>query len=51
MIRPSYGRGQAEKSWKLEEQLFSLVFLCKQVFVHNPVFFILNSYTTGLSPL
>ena len=50
MDPPSYGRGPGGEVWKLEEQLFSLVFLCKQVLSDNPVFFILNSYTTGLSP-
>lgn len=50
MDPPSYGRGPGGEVWKLEEQLYSLVSLCKQVMSDNPVFFILNSYTTGLSP-
>ena len=50
MDPPSYGRGPGGEVWKLEEQLYSLVDLCKQVLSNNPLFFILNSYTTGLSP-
>ena len=50
MDPPSYGRGPGGEVWKLEEQLFPLVDLCRQVLSENPVFFILNSYTTGLSP-
>ncbi len=49
MDPPSYGRGPGGEVWKLEEQLYSLVTLCKQVLSDNPLFFILNSYTTGLS--
>ena len=36
--------------WKLEEQLYSLVQLCSEVLSDDARFFILNSYTTGLSP-
>ena len=50
MDPPSYGRGPGGEVWKLEEQLYSLVTMCKQVLSDNPLFFILNSYTTGLSP-
>lgn len=50
MDPPSYGRGPGGEVWKLEEQLFSLVELCSGILSDNPVFFILNSYTTGLSP-
>ena len=50
MDPPSFGRGPGGEVWKLEEQLFPLVDLCRQVLSNNPVFFILNSYTTGLSP-
>ena len=50
MDPPSYGRGPGGEVWKLEEQLFSLVDLCSGILSDNPVFFILNSYTTGLSP-
>ena len=50
MDPPSYGRGPGGEVWKLEEQLYSLVDVCIQVLSDDPVFFILNSYTTGLSP-
>ena len=50
MDPPSYGRGPGGEVWKLEEQLFSLVQLCVPILSDNPLFFILNSYTTGLSP-
>lgn len=50
MDPPSYGRGPGGEVWKLEEQLYSLVELCRQVMTDEPLFFILNSYTTGLSP-
>ncbi len=50
MDPPSYGRGPGGEVWKLEEQLFSLVELCSGILSDEPIFFILNSYTTGLSP-
>lgn len=50
MDPPSYGRGPNGEVWKLEEQLYSLVELCSQVLSEDPLFFVLNSYTTGLSP-
>ena len=50
MDPPSYGRGPGGEVWKLEEQLFSLLNLCIDALSDEPSFFILNSYTTGLSP-
>ena len=50
MDPPSYGRGPNGEVWKLEEQLFSLIQLCSTVLSDKAEFFILNSYTTGLSP-
>lgn len=50
MDPPSYGRGPNGEVWKLEEQLFPLVELCAKVLSDDAKFFILNSYTTGLSP-
>lgn len=50
MDPPSYGRGPGGEVWKLEEQVYSLVELCSQVLSDNPLFFNINSYTTGLSP-
>ena len=50
MDPPSYGRGPGGEVWKLEEQLFGLVNMCVPIMSENPLFFILNSYTAGLSP-
>ncbi len=50
MDPPSYGRGPGGEVWKLEEQLFGLVEMCLPILSKKPLFFLLNSYTTGLSP-
>ncbi len=50
MDPPSYGRGPGGEVWKLEENIFDLVQLCAGVLSDDPLFFLLNSYTTGLSP-
>ncbi|MBU5420458.1 class I SAM-dependent methyltransferase [Acetanaerobacterium sp. MSJ-12] len=50
MDPPSYGRGPGGEVWKLEDQIYDLVCLCEQVLSDAPLFFALNSYTTGLSP-
>ncbi|MGN1051191.1 MAG: class I SAM-dependent methyltransferase [Acutalibacteraceae bacterium] len=50
MDPPSYGRGPGGEVWKLEDNLFSLLKLCANVLSKKPVFFVLNSYSTGLSP-
>lgn len=50
MDPPSYGRGPGGEVWKLEEQLYPLVQACLPVLAPQPLFFLLNSYTTGLSP-
>ena len=50
MDPPSYGRGPGGEVWKLEDQLFELVKLCSLLLSDDALFFILNSYTTGLSP-
>jgi 23S rRNA (cytosine1962-C5)-methyltransferase len=50
MDPPSYGRGTGGEVWKLEDNLFDFVGLAAQLLSDNPLFFILNSYTTGLSP-
>jgi len=51
MDPPSYGRGPTGEMWKIEENLFELVSLCKQLLSDNPLFFLINSYTTGLQPI
>ncbi len=50
MDPPSYGRGPNGEMWKLESELFSFVELCTKVLSDNPLFFLINSYTTGLQP-
>lgn len=50
MDPPSYGRGPGGEVWKLEDQVYDLVNLCAGVLNDHPLFFALNSYTTGLSP-
>jgi len=49
MDPPSYGRGPSGEVWKLEDSLFDFVKLCAGVLSDNPLFLIVNSYTTGLS--
>ncbi len=50
MDPPSYGRGPNGEMWKLEAELYPLVELCSQVLSDDPLFFLINSYTTGLQP-
>lgn len=50
MDPPSYGRGPNGEVWKLEDCIYDLVKVCADVLSDNPLFFLLNSYTTGLSP-
>lgn len=50
MDPPSYGRGPGGEVWQLEEHIYNLVSLCADVLSDKPLFFVLNSYTTGLSP-
>ena len=49
MDPPSYGRGPGGEVWKLEDQIYDLVKLCTGVLSDEPLFLLLNSYTTGLS--
>ncbi len=50
MDPPSYGRGPGGEIWKLEENLWDFVSLCAGALSDDPLFVIINSYTTGLSP-
>lgn len=50
MDPPSYGRGPSGEIWKLEDSVYDLVRLTAGVLSDDPLFFVLNSYTTGLSP-
>lgn len=47
---PSYGRGAGGEVWKIEDDLFDFVSLCAGVLSGNPLFVLINSYTTGLQP-
>ena len=50
MDPPSYGRGPKGEIWKIEEKIFPLVQLCTKLLADKPLFFLINSYTTGLQP-
>ena len=49
MDPPSYGKGANKEVWNIEKDLFPLVELCCEILSDKPLFFIINSYTTGLS--
>lgn len=49
MDPPSYGRGKNGEVWKFEDNISSLVQLCMNVLSEKPLFFLINSYTTGIS--
>ncbi|MDD5938219.1 MAG: class I SAM-dependent methyltransferase, partial [Clostridiales bacterium] len=50
MDPPSYGRGPSGEIWRLEENLWPFVELVAQLLSDEPLFFLINSYTTGLAP-
>jgi len=50
MDPPSYGRGPKGEIWKIEESIHDFVKLCTGVLKPEPLFFLINSYTTGLQP-
>lgn len=50
MDPPSYGRGPKGEIWKIEDAIFPLIQLCSQLLSREPLFFLVNSYTTGLAP-
>lgn len=50
MDPPSYGRGPKGEIWKIEDCIHPLVKLCAQLLTDEPLFFLINSYTTGLQP-
>lgn len=50
MDPPSYGRGPKGEIWKIEDSLYPLVEQCVQLLSDDPLFFLINSYTTGLAP-
>lgn len=50
MDPPSFGRGAGGETWKLEEKIYSLVELTRKIVSDEPLFYLINSYTTGLQP-
>ncbi|MBQ9983752.1 MAG: class I SAM-dependent methyltransferase [Lachnospiraceae bacterium] len=50
MDPPSYGRGPKGEIWKIEEKIHPFIALCQQLLSDDPLFFLVNSYTTGLAP-
>lgn len=50
MDPPSYGRGPKGEIWKIEEKIHPFIDLCEQLLSDKPLFFLVNSYTTGLAP-
>lgn len=50
MDPPSYGRGPKGEIWKIEEAIYPLIKLCVRLLSDRPLFFLINSYTTGLAP-
>ena len=50
MDPPSYGRGPKGEIWKIEDNIFELIGLCSKVLKADALFFLINSYTTGLQP-
>ncbi len=50
MDPPSFGRGPKGETWKIEDDIYSFVQLCAKVLSKNPLFVLINSYTTGLQP-
>ena len=50
MDPPSYGRGPKGEIWKMEDSIYELVELTAQLLSDEPLFFLINSYTTGLAP-
>ena len=50
MDPPSYGRGPKGETWKIEEAVFPLINICADILKSEPLFFLINSYTTGLQP-
>lgn len=49
MDPPSYGRGPNGEMWKFEKNLYELINACLKILSDKPLFFLINSYTTGIS--
>ena len=50
MDPPSYGRGPKGEIWKIEAKIHPFIALCEKLLSDDPLFFLVNSYTTGLAP-
>ena len=50
MDPPSYGRGPKGEIWKIEDSIYPFIKLCANLLSEQPLFFLVNSYTTGLAP-
>ena len=50
MDPPSYGRGPRGEIWRIEDNVYEFIKLCQNVLSENAEFFVINSYSTGLSP-
>ena len=50
MDPPSYGRGPKGEIWKIEDMIHPLIKLCTKILSKDAIFFLVNSYTTGLAP-
>lgn len=51
MDPPSYGRGPNKEVWKFEDNIYKLIDACMQILSDKPLFFLINSYTTGISSI
>ena len=51
MDPPSYGRGPNGEVWKFEDSLYKLITACLDILSDDAIFFTINSYTTGISPI
>ena len=50
MDPPSYGRGPKGEIWKIETSIYPFILKCRELLSEDPLFFLVNSYTTGLQP-
>lgn len=51
MDPPSYGRGPSKEVWKFEDNIYKLIESCMEILSDKPLFFLINSYTTGVSAI
>ena len=51
MDPPSYGRGPSGEMWKFEKEIVNLIEACLEILDDEAIFFLINSYTTGFSPI